>query len=328
LSRRWPTWAIPSSSIAPRSAKSSIPPMRRTSANGKPNTMPRRRTDIENEELKNLYTIRGWGLDRIASFKCCSADLVRRRLVTNGIAIRSQKEGCRKQRELHIPLGQKAHAMLDGELLGDGCLECDHGFQAYFSLSVGKNRKEWIQHIWSMFEESGMRFASRIYLSHGGWRFHTMKTMDLKEEWTRWYRINPGFDPSRRASFSNRRYVKIVPVNLKLSPLSLLHWYIGDGHRDADGAAQLCTQGFRRDEIEFLRLRLLEDFGIGSSSGKDGSIRLCRMDCERLLKTVGKSPVMCYNYKWRPIEAQCRSLERRKPISAALIDEFMARNGG
>lgn len=65
---------------------------------------------------------------------------------------------------------------------------------------------------------------------------------------------------------SDGTHFKIVPADLKLTPLSLLQWYIGDGYlvnlRGTPQRVQFCTDRYTDDEIVFLRDCFLRDFGM------------------------------------------------------------------
>ncbi len=70
----------------------------------------------------------------------------------------------------------------------------------------------------------------------------------------------------------NRRRIKIIPNDIKLSPLSLCIWHMDDGYACAEDANILLnTQGFTWDECKFLSTRLKDDLDINSKvRKKDG----------------------------------------------------------
>lgn len=61
-------------------------------------------------------------------------------------------------------------------------------------------------------------------------------------------------------------HFKIVPRDLKLTPISLLQWYIGDGYlvnlKGVPVRVQFCTDRYTDDEIVFLRDCFERDFNI------------------------------------------------------------------
>lgn len=65
---------------------------------------------------------------------------------------------------------------------------------------------------------------------------------------------------------SDGTHFKIVPNDLKLTPISLLQWYIGDGYLvnlyGKPERIQICTDRYTDDEIVFLRYCFERDLGI------------------------------------------------------------------
>jgi ribosome-binding protein aMBF1 (putative translation factor) len=61
----------------------------------------------------------------------------------------------------------------------------------------------------------------------------------------------------------NGRIKKIIPGDLKLTPLSLAVWYMDDGvNSSKDAQAKLCTNGFNNEEVIFLSEIMKRDLGI------------------------------------------------------------------
>ena len=71
----------------------------------------------------------------------------------------------------------------------------------------------------------------------------------------------------------NGRRIKIVPNDIKITPLTLCVWHMDDGYANSiDGNITLNTQGFSWEECEFLSERLKIDLDITSKvRAKDGS---------------------------------------------------------
>ncbi len=55
---------------------------------------------------------------------------------------------------------------------------------------------------------------------------------------------------------------KIVPKNLKLNPLSVAMWFCGDGSGMNGGGLMFYTNGFAREDVEFLVTRLSRDVDV------------------------------------------------------------------
>ena len=85
---------------------------------------------------------------------------------------------------------------------------------------------------------------------------------------TKWY----ARDISGNYIIRNKRKIKIIPNDLKLTPLILCVWHMDDGYANRiDGNITLNTQGFTWEECEFLAERLKVDLNITSKvRAKDG----------------------------------------------------------
>lgn len=57
---------------------------------------------------------------------------------------------------------------------------------------------------------------------------------------------------------------KIIPRDIKLSPLSLAIWFMDDGTKVGNSGYYLCTNNFLIEDVEFLQKLLSEDLGIVS----------------------------------------------------------------
>jgi DNA-binding XRE family transcriptional regulator len=64
------------------------------------------------------------------------------------------------------------------------------------------------------------------------------------------------------------KYVKRIPLDIQITPATLLHWYLGDGSLRRDlrtpnsrPCVRLSTEGFIREDIELL-IRKLNDIGL------------------------------------------------------------------
>src|SRR6185369_10572698 len=75
----------------------------------------------------------------------------------------------------------------------------------------------------------------------------TLNYAEFVREHARWY-------PNGR---------KIVPRDLHLSPVTLNHWFCGDGRGgDAKGTLGFCTDGFSPEDVGFLVDHLRLDLGV------------------------------------------------------------------
>ncbi len=104
--------------------------------------------------------------------------------------------------------------------------------------------------------------------------------------------------------------IKIVPKDFKLTPTSLLYWFLGDGsygyknkiHKSKE-SIRLSTECFTKEDNEFLQKQLLK-LGIKSAinfkNKEKGSyyIRVSDTSISSFFLLIRKSPVECYKYKW------------------------------
>ena len=125
--------------------------------------------------------------------------------------------------------------------------------------------------------------------------FETYSYIELDEQRKRWY-------PNGK---------KIVPKDVRLTPIVLAQWYMGDGNlelkRKASYRITFCTDSFTKEENNFLANILKEKYGYTLivrryKKEKGYRIFMSRQDDVKdfLLKT---SPykVSCFDYKWRAL---------------------------
>lgn len=76
-------------------------------------------------------------------------------------------------------------------------------------------------------------------------------------------------------------YIKILPLNISslLKPIGLAHWIMGDGYY-SNKAVFLCTDNFKKEEVEKLQMVLLNNFSLRSTisnikTGTGSNLKLC-----------------------------------------------------
>lgn len=184
---------------------------------------------------------------------------------------------------LELPkLTDRQFQIITGSLLGDGSL---HGFNNHpnwnwrYSITQSKSDKDGIDkisYVSFLFNELspysssiGSRTTQNRQLNF------TLKkpeyyTYDLiihaHPIWrilgNKWYARGSQGNLLRN---KNNRIIKVVPQDLKLTPLTACIWFMDDGFNySKDGNCSLETQGFSLDECNFLIERLTLDLGIKS----------------------------------------------------------------
>jgi len=124
----------------------------------------------------------------------------------------------------------EAQQIIDGAVLSDAQLTRSRNYgDAYFNLSQsGTKHYDWLKVVANALTLLGVELCEghpKILksVSHGTpydyYRLDTHVSACLTLLYYKWY---PG-------SNNKARGVKVVPKNLKLTPLSLAHWYMGDG---------------------------------------------------------------------------------------------------
>ena len=94
---------------------------------------------------------------------------------------------------------------------------------------------------------------------------------------------------------------KIIPKDIKLTPITLRQHYIGDGcltnHRLGNSSIRLCTYGFTKPDVKNFLINITK-LGIKANINARNAIRISSYSAKDFLKYIGDCPVECYQYKW------------------------------
>lgn len=142
--------------------------------------------------------------------------------------------------------------VLDGVLLGDGSLRrLDRVFPC-LHITQAVRHIDWLYLIQRILLEGGI--DSKVAISN--------------KQALLWTKQQTEFIGARLRFYSDERK-KIVPLGLRLSPVAVLLWYIGDGSltygRGVSPQVNFATHGFTRDESELLGRRLKDVVGVDYS---------------------------------------------------------------
>ncbi|MFX0182807.1 MAG: hypothetical protein ACFE95_06950 [Candidatus Hodarchaeota archaeon] len=204
----------------------------------------------------------------------------------------------------NIPINSYLNEVITGELLGDGnisfarktairqisktkylkAVNTLQGFRSQISVDIESDVKKfnnaievindyrvarinfvmsllaipWAIHIRNIFERNSVPMSFKIndaslmvakYHTVGVWSRSTMQFRELQEQWY-------------------PKGEKIISRKIKISPTSLLHWFIGDGS-SSDSALQFSTHNFSITEVNFLVDLLNKSLNIRSRCGID-----------------------------------------------------------
>lgn len=240
--------------------------------------------------LREKHHNENLSLSEIADMLGCTRSAVGYGMRRNDIEVRQNSV----VNELDTPLSDRDTQIIEGELLGDGCIPKPHG-KAGAMFTYGTSRECYRDWLCDWFADCGYEVRSYQYVQgadRDGWsetttyRFETHTYFSLMDLRKRWY-------PDGE---------KIVPKGFELSPLSLRHWFIGDGSYP-DGSDQLIlyTDGFDDRSVEYLQSEL-GAVGIDSIINHRNSILVNKQDSrERFFEYMEPLPQELghvYGYKW------------------------------
>jgi hypothetical protein len=186
------------------------------------------------------------------------------------------------------------YSIFDGLMLSDGHVRCPkRAIRSRYSHTC--KYKEYILYIMMCLKEAGFGYSPNApyQFTHSWAKKETItymfeSNMDdfFKQQRSRWY----------------PKGEKIVPVDLKLTPEVLLHWYIGDGElnhskRIHTTGIRLNTHSFSVENLRFL-IGKLECLGFTASIHKRNRLYIGSEYFRDFLFYIGTSPVSCYGYKW------------------------------
>lgn len=124
--------------------------------------------------------------------------------------------------------------------------------------------------------------------------------------YTKFYKTFSDLEEEWYTTRSDGTHFKRVPSNLKLTPISLLSWYIGDGYlvnlHGKPTRVQFCTDRYTDDEIRFLRDCFERDFGIQAQiDWNRRRIRIPTRHLEQFFAILPDCPLLINDdlgYKW------------------------------
>ena len=200
------------------------------------------RINIDIKELSDKYKS-GLSASVLASHYDVSVWSVITRLRKFGIEIR------KNQNEIFINLTsenkRKFLDIVDGLLLGDGSIDLHKSF---LRLEQCEARYCWIEQVSRCLYDIGCdhkilpikprirQIEGRQVKSKPANLLYTRSYSEFKYQKSRWY-------PEGK---------KRVPRDLILSPVTMAHWFAGDGTYNSNGILSFCTNGFVREDTEYL----------------------------------------------------------------------------
>ena len=199
-----------------------------------------------------------------------------------------------------IEFTEEQRQILYGALLGDGSLILhEHGKNANFSYtSKSKQHVEYVSNPFKKYWSSeGIKqctyYDNRTNKEYGRYVMRTYTNEVFTDERNKWYKNG----------------TKIIPKDLKLTPLMCKIWYIGDGgicHSNRSEWIKLSTQCFSKEEQEEILLPQLSQFeatlmkaDVGKNQQRQYYIYIPHRKEKEFLDYIGECPFDDYLYKWR-----------------------------
>lgn len=184
--------------------------------------------------------------------------------------------------------------VLEGELLGDGCLQkyARRPLGDYYFV-LNTSSKEHALHLKKVLPEGLFAVNSPWISKNGYWNLKSRSSPKLTELRRKWY-------PKDR---------KIVPRDLEITPTVCHYWHVGDGCLGRPGkgyCARFSTQGFDEESVKRLREKLIGKgfkagiWGTGADikNGAGLEIFISMKDTLKFLNWIKKPKIQDYEYKW------------------------------
>ena len=214
------------------------------------------------------------------------------------LAMRKKMSVARRKHALvDIPLTKEFLSILNGELLGDGSLRCEWGFQGRYKHD--NKHKSYIVWLRNEFKKSKLPVGKIYERLHSGafskrkvitYSFYSGSTKQFGDLYRKWY-------PNGK---------KIIPNDLKLNKLMLRHWYLGDGtlvktsgRNKNNKCIKIYTDAFLKSDILRMIKQIRNLVGVSPTYQKSrNNIFIKNDEVKKFLDFLGRSPVKCYQYKF------------------------------
>ncbi len=187
---------------------------------------------------------------------------------------------------------QNIKELIDGLLLGDGSLrKGKKSKNAIYTHSC--KYKEYLLFLIAELKVHDIKINT-IYDKDNGYstgrvfQIHSLISEKLTYHYNRWYIDNK----------------KILPKDIILTPLVLLHWYIGDGGFDSCKGylrqISIAAHNFSYEDREILCDKLRE-LNLKVRNTKRGNINITKKSIPLFLSIINECPVECYKYKFNTL---------------------------
>lgn len=169
-------------------------------------------------------------------------------------------------------LDDEAQQVLVGSLLGDGTVWQNTEYSAYFTIGLSLEALPYLEGLKNFFEQKGLPGSIR---RHGKGGRQLIRGREYEVQPSRSYvtRHRKQLLPYRQAWYrrvqGKGKARKIIPHDIRLTPIVLLHWFVQDGSYGYRKLV-LCTQGYTEEDVEFLIERLRQDLQLEMYKIREG----------------------------------------------------------
>ncbi len=266
--------------------------------------------DLLNDKdfLLQKYMIEGLSTENVAQLaKAKTPNSARQALLRFGIHVRDSREGqIHSRTEDGFVLSKYVQEVVEGGLLGDAHLKI-HNKNSEICAPAFQRRNKFYDHVEFVCEQIGcdsskIKREERVFPIY---HFATLTHDCLIPIYRKWYP-------------AENNYVKIVPQDLVLTPVTLLHWFLDDGtsswrnrkypkgwkQRKEQVVLRLCSESFTKEDNQFLRDQMKTLFDISCSvtvaaAGTGWRVTVRQSAVPAFFEVIGPCPVPSLAYKWK-----------------------------
>lgn len=260
--------------------------------------------NLNKEWLYQKYIIENLTCKEIGDLIGCERHRISRDLKFYGIEIRKAIEASLNKYKRRFINNKE---IIDGIILGDGCLWKTERFNGATQLIISQINKDLVEYIrdsvapdCKVYMRPGRPYLYKNETLYGKDAYKIqISSLDLNDYFYRWY----------------KNKIKVVPKDLVITPTLVLHWFCGDGSTSYLSGRNrsrlvLCTHGFSHEEVIFLQrvMKNVCNLGIYKSNKikKNGEFGyyLASINTEEIRKFfnyIGPCPkeVPSLEYKWK-----------------------------
>ena len=265
---------------------------------------PKIKTNNDIEKLKNCYLVQKMSTvdieknsEKIFGFYL-SRGLVYRSLLKHNVCVRNKSTSIsRAKSTLDIDttfLGEDIIEWTDGFLLGDGYI----GFKEQYQNArfiIGSAEIEWTKYAmqkYTSYNPSPIKTYNEICERRPNpiWESKTKTHPDIVSQAQRWY--------------GGEGQSKKIPQDVRITPTSVMLWYLGDGSftqfGDNSSCLRLATCAFDRQDLEKIVIPKLRTYHIDAYvDDYKNDIHVRAESTKDFFNFIGwNSPIACYDHKF------------------------------